>query len=77
MTAKEALQLVHDYWSKKNDAEAVKLVATAVKAVADLGVAASFSSGEGVAAAVKDLGATCAACHTAHREKTADGFLIK
>ena len=75
--AKEAFAVVVKFWSSKGTTDAVKLAETGAKAVADLNVSADLSSTEGVQAAMKDMGATCAACHTAHREKTADGFEIK
>ena len=43
------------------------------KAAADLETAAKAKSEEGVAAAQRAVGATCAACHMAHRERLQDG----
>ncbi len=75
--AKDAFAVVVKFWSSKGTTDAVKLAETGAKAAADLYVSADLSSAEGIQAAMKDMGATCAACHTAHREKTADGFEIK
>ena len=75
--AKEAFAVVVKFWSAKGTTDAVKLAETGGKAVSDLLVSADLSSTEGIQAAMKDMGATCAACHMAHREKTADGFEIK
>ncbi len=75
--SKDAFAVVVKYWNAKGAADAVKLADTGAKGAADLLVSASLSSSEGIQAAMKDMGATCQACHTAHREKTADGFEIK
>ncbi len=76
-SAKDAFAVVVRFWIQKGTTDAVKLAETGAKAVADLLVSADLSSTEGIQAAMKDMGGTCAACHTAHREKTADGFEIK
>lgn len=75
--ARDALVVVEQYWKgKAKDAE--DIAATAVKATADLGVASSLQSMEGVQQAAKELGATCATCHAAHRERGADNaWMIK
>jgi hypothetical protein len=73
---KDAFTLVERYWHGR-DTDAAKLANTAIKAAADIQVSTQFNSVEGVTAGMKDLTATCATCHTAHREKTADGFVIK
>lgn len=75
--SKDAFAVTLKYWNAKGAADAIKLAETGGKAAADLYVSADLSSTEGIQAAMKDMGATCAACHTAHREKTADGFEIK
>jgi hypothetical protein len=77
-TAKDAFDLVKTFWAGKGATDAVKLADAGSKAVADLSVSANLSSKEGVEAALKDMRATCATCHTAHRDKAADGsFEIK
>lgn len=75
--AKDAFAVVLKYWNTKGAPDAVKLSDAGAKAAADLFVSANLSSSEGIQAAMKDMGATCQACHQAHREKTADGFEIK
>ncbi|MDO8793781.1 MAG: hypothetical protein Q7J25_04085 [Vicinamibacterales bacterium] len=75
--SKDAFAVVLKYWNTKGAADAIRLSDTGAKAAADMYVSADLSSTEGIQAAMKDMGATCAACHTAHREKTADGFEIK
>lgn len=77
-TARDAFAIVQAYWKAKGDTTATKLAETGTKAAADLNVVATLVSSEGVEAAVKDLAATCVACHAAHREKMPDGsFQIK
>jgi hypothetical protein len=74
---KAAFAVVDKYWKAKGDTEAVSLVAAGIKAAGDLGVVAGMTSSEGIEAAAKDIAATCAPCHKAHREKVGDGFQIK
>lgn len=76
ITMKAAFTVVENYWNNK-DAEAARLAHTGFKAAADIQVSTQFASVEGVTQGLQDLTATCTACHTAHREKGADGFLIK
>jgi hypothetical protein len=69
----DVFQQVHDYWNKKgvNDAMTAAMDATAqFKAVGDLASAGKF---EDAGAALKKGMSTCGTCHTAHREKAADG----
>lgn len=75
--SKDAFAVVVKYWNAKGAADAIKLADTGAKAAADLFVSANLSSSEGIQAAMKDMGATCQACHQTHREKAADGFEIK
>ncbi len=75
-SAKDAFSVVQKYWATKNP-DAAKLADTGSKAASDLLVVSGMSSTEGIEAAMKDMMATCGACHMAHREKTADGFEIK
>ena len=76
ITIKAAFTVVENYWNSK-DAEAAKLAHAGFKAAADIQVSTQFNSVEGVTQGLQDLTATCTACHTAHREKGTDGFLIK
>ncbi len=68
----DALAIVEKYWTGKSE-ETLKVARTAAKAASDMRVAAGLMSAEGVAYSAKELSATCATCHTAHREKMADG----
>lgn len=76
-SAKDAFAVVQKYWTAKGVEDASKLAETGAKAAADLFVVANLSSTEGILAALKDMGSTCQACHTAHREKVGEGFEIK
>jgi cytochrome c556 len=74
----DTLPVVDKYWSGGKADDAKKWTQTAVKAAADLRVAAGLKSSEGVAYSAKELTETCAQCHTAHREKLPDGsFEVK
>ena len=54
------------------------LAQSGAKGAADLEAAAKAKNEDGVAAAQKAVGSTCAACHMAHRERLQDGtFEIK
>jgi mono/diheme cytochrome c family protein len=66
------------FWTGKKTDDAVMLASAGAKAAADLEQAAKSKNEEAVGAAQKAVGATCAACHMAHRERLADGtFEIK
>lgn len=69
----DAFQQVHDYWHKKNVDDAMTLAADAqagFHSVAELAAAGKFDE---ATAAMQKASATCGTCHTAHREKAADG----
>lgn len=75
-SAKSALSVVQAYWLKRTDPSAGAAATTAqsgVKFAADLGVVAGLKSREGVEYSAKLITDSCAGCHTAHREKAADG----
>jgi mono/diheme cytochrome c family protein len=66
------------FWTAKKVDDAVTLAQNGAKSAADLEAAAKAKNEEGVAAAQKAVGSTCAACHMAHRERLQDGtFEIK
>jgi cytochrome c556 len=75
----DGLPAVEKFWSNRAGAQdAQKLVEAAKKSAGDLRVAAGLKSGEGVTYSMKELGESCSGCHSAHRDKGADGsFLIK
>lgn len=66
------------YWDARKVDDAFRLAALGVKTAQDTGIAAEYSSEEGVVVGVEEMLATCDACHKAHREQMPDGtFLIK
>jgi cytochrome c556 len=75
----DGLPAIRAFWDKRSDAQdAVTFVQAAQKSAGDLRVAANLKSGEGVAYSLKELTGNCGGCHSAHRDKAADGsFLIK
>jgi hypothetical protein len=64
---------VHEYWAKKGSDDAMKFAMTAQEAYGDVATQAAAGKFEEASASLKKAGATCAGCHTAHREKAADG----
>ena len=77
-TFKASFAVAQSFWTGKQVDDAMKLAQDGAKAAADLETAAKAKSEEGVAAAQRAVGATCAACHMAHRERLQDGtFEIK
>lgn len=64
---------MHEYWSKRSAADAVKLSEEGKTAATELAAAAKAGDAEKAAAAYKAFGGTCRGCHDAHREKLADG----
>ena len=77
-TIKSSMLIVQTYWRTKGVNDALEQANAAIKAIDDLGVSAGMSSTDGIEVAVKDLRATCGACHTAHRERLPDGtYMIK
>ena len=77
-TLTSSFQVVGKYFmDKKNDAALVHCK-TAYEAVGQLAAAAKAKDDAAIGDATKKLGGACGACHTAHREKAADGsFEIK
>jgi mono/diheme cytochrome c family protein len=72
-TFKASFAVAETFWTQKNVEDAVKLVRDGSKAAGDLETAAKAKNEEGVTAAQRAVGGTCAACHMAHRERLADG----
>lgn len=78
--ARSALGVVEKYWAKREVEDAIELALAASKAISEISVAQYLmNSGpnplakEGAEMALRDLLATCAACHQAHREALPDG----
>jgi cytochrome c556 len=75
---KAALATVEQWWAARKTDDAVQAARAAVKSASDLEAAATARNDEGIVSAQGALGATCMGCHTAHRERLADGtFEIK
>ena len=68
---------VHDYWLKKNVDDATKFASGAGEGFGTLADQAAAGKFDDASATLKTTSANCGGCHTAHREKTADGFKIK
>jgi cytochrome c556 len=71
--AREQLSPTVSFWTNEKKADAVKLVkaATARLDVLDRALSANPVDAPAVAAAAKELGAACQACHTVYREQDA------
>jgi len=75
---KAAFTVIDQFWAAKKVDDASTLAKAALKGATDLEAAATAKNDEGIAAAQRAVGATCMGCHTAHRERLADGsFEIK
>jgi mono/diheme cytochrome c family protein len=70
---KAAFTTVDAYWTAKKVDDASTAAKAAVKAATDLEAAATAKNDEGITGAQRALGATCAGCHMAHRDRLADG----
>ena len=77
-TIKASFDVVDQFWTAKKADDAIAAAKAGVKGATDLAAAATAKNDEGIAAAQRALGATCMGCHTARRERLADGsFEIK
>jgi hypothetical protein len=64
---------VEAFWKARKAEAAVKFAVAAQAAATELETAGKAMSDSGIAAARKTLAAQCMGCHTAHRDKMADG----
>ena len=71
-TFKASFAAALSFWTAKKTDDAIGLAQAGAKAAADLEAAAKAKNEEGVQAAAKAVGSTCAACHMAHREQLPD-----
>lgn len=70
----EAVFLLSEkFWTERKTEDAIKWSKDGAAAAKELGVATKANDAEKAGAAAKAIGATCMACHTAHREKLPDG----
>jgi cytochrome c556 len=68
---------VHAYWVGKKVEDATTASANAIAAAQAISKAVAANDMMAAGEARMKLGATCMACHTAHREKTDTGFRMK
>ena len=64
---------VHDFWHMKNVDDAMMFSMEARDGFREIAEHASAGMFDDASAALKKLDASCSGCHTAHREKAADG----
>ena len=71
------LRQVEAFWTERGNGDATSKAQDLMASFDALNQAA-IGQGQGDArTAIQDMRATCAPCHQAHREETADGFRIK
>jgi mono/diheme cytochrome c family protein len=74
----ENLAMVMAYWQARNVPDAVRFALDGTYGLAQVDVLINQGKFDDAAAALKTAQGACAGCHTAHREKAADGsFQIK
>jgi len=64
---------VHDFWHMKHVDDAMMLAMTARDSFGEVAEQALAGKFDDASATLKKASATCGGCHTAHREKAADG----
>jgi cytochrome c556 len=74
---KSAFQKIEQFWAKHNVADAQEFSRNAQQAADAVHAAAKAGQAEQAMAAAKQMGANCQGCHKVHREKGADGWIIK
>jgi hypothetical protein len=78
VSLEDAFAVAQTYWASRGKADATAQANAALKAIADLDAADKSKSDQGLLDAQAAMGRTCAACHTAHRERLPDGhFEVK
>src|SRR6478672_5599903 len=73
----DTFKTVEDFWEKRHTADAQKFAEQAEKGAAAVAKSAMAGNLDQASADAKAMGANCAGCHMAHREKTDTGFKIK
>ena len=78
--ARPALEVVESYWRKRQVDDALEAARAASKAISEIsvsvhlmGISPNPLAVEGAQFAIKNFRSACTTCHTAHREKLADG----
>jgi cytochrome c556 len=78
MKVKDAFAKIEAYWTKKGASDAATFAKNIEMDADDVHAAAVAGKQDDATAAAKKIGANCGGCHTAHRDKAADGsFTIK
>src|SRR5579871_4775893 len=72
-SAKDAFNIVVEFWAKRTDGAANQAAQDGLKTAADLGVTANLKSKEGAAYSAMVIKQLCAGCHMAHRDRQSDG----
>jgi cytochrome c556 len=74
----EIFRHVHDYWSAKSVDDATKFAEAAGSGFGQVAEQAGAGKFDEASATLKTTSASCGGCHSAHRDKQADGtFKIK
>lgn len=76
-TLESTFKQVEAFWQKRNAADAVAFAKQAHTAAAAAGKAIAAMNWDEAATQQKNIGATCAGCHAAHREGEKGNFKIK
>jgi hypothetical protein len=69
----EVFGKVHDFWHEKKVEDAMKFAMNAQSGFKEVAQLAASGKFDDASATVKKTTENCAGCHTAHREKAADG----
>ena len=64
---------LHEFWQKRNSDDAMKFAMDARDGFHEVAELASAGKFDDASAALKKTSTNCGGCHTAHREKAADG----
>jgi cytochrome c556 len=73
VTIRTSLAATQSFWTAKKADDAVASAKAGITAATDLETAAKAKNDEGIAVANRAVNASCGGCHTAHRERLADG----
>lgn len=73
MKAHEAFGKIEAFWKKKNAADAVGFAKAAGEGIHMAGQEAAAGKFDEASASLKKASGNCSSCHSAHREKAADG----
>ena len=68
---------IEAFWTERGNDDAVAKALTTIEALREIGNAGIAMDQGSARSGIRALRATCASCHDAHREETADGYRIK